>query len=246
VTDSGEILWHDQKATKRAKMKARKLIALLATSVVIAGFIAGPATTATGAPKATAVGKDPAGDWGANQDSNLNPFGDAMGMDLVGAEIGRADAKTLNFVIKVNSLPPTGGTPEVARYTWDFLVDGEQVELDGKFTNYSRGTCDPTAGSCPPPRDPGSAPFLVRGNCSAVENVTTCEEIGIVNATFDAAAGSITIPVPMALIKAKKGSKIAPAAGTFSGTISAAPAAFLTYGDFPMDLLIATKTYKVS
>ena len=34
-------------------------------------------------------------------------------MDLVAAEIGMADKATVNFTIKVNSLPSQGGTPEV-------------------------------------------------------------------------------------------------------------------------------------
>jgi hypothetical protein len=168
----------------------------------------------------------------------------------VGAEIGMADAKTVNFVIKLNALPPNGGMPEFTRYTWDFTVDGkDQMEIDGKWTNYTRGTCDPTSGQCPPPRDPGMQTFLVRGNCHVepigVTNFTICEELATVQAIFDAAAGTITVPVPLANIKAKPGSKIAGALGTFSTTINAAPAAFATYGDMPMDGLITTKTFVV-
>ena len=225
-------------------MKARKLVALLVSGLVAAAVLVGPSVSA--APKATVVGTDPAGDWGANHNAGLNPFGDAMGMDLTGAEISLADAKTINFVIKVNSLPPSGGFPEIARYTWDFNVDGRFTELDGKFTNYSRGICDPTAGSCPPPRDPGQQPFFVRGDCAANEaNVTTCKEIGVVQATFDAAESTITIPVPLALIKAKKGSKISPAANIFGGSISAAPAAFVTSNNFPLDTMTTLKTFVV-
>lgn len=227
-------------------MKASKLVALLLGAVLVGGLVAGPASVASGAPKATVVGTDPAGDWGANQDSNLNPFGDALGMDLVGAEIGLADAKTLNFVIKVNNLPPGGGFPEIPRYTWDFNVNGKFTELDGKFSNYSRGACDPTAGSCPPPRNPGMQPFFVRGDCAANEaNVTICREIGVVQATFDSAAKTITIPVPLAMIKAKKGSKITPAANIFGGSISAAPSAFFTTNSLPMDTMNVLKTYVV-
>ncbi len=228
-------------------MKARKLIALLATGLVAAALVAGPASTASGAPKNTVVGTDPAGDWGANVDPTINPFGDAMGMDLVGAAIGMADKKTVNFVIELNSLPANGGMPEVPRYIWDFNVDGKFTELDGKYTNYSRGACDPTSGQCPPPRDPGTQPFFVRGNCGVVEgsNVTTCEEVGLVQATFDAEAKTITIPVPLAMIKAKKGSKITPAANLFGGTVAAAPSTFLTSGAAPMDTMTVLKTFVV-
>jgi hypothetical protein len=126
------------------------------------------------------------------------------------------------------------------------------MELDGKFTNYSRGACDPTSGQCPPPRDPGTAPFLVRGNCvttSAGSNVSTCQEIGLVHAKFDAAKATITIPVPLAMIKAKSGSKIAPAMSDFTsllgGPIVAVPATFLSESAYPADALIAATTFVV-
>jgi hypothetical protein len=230
-------------------MKARSALALVLTGLLLGGLVTAPASIASGAPKNLVVGVDEAGDWGVvgpTGDSTLNPIGDAMGQDLVGAEIGQADAKTLNFVIKVNSLPPGGGMPEFSRYQWDFNVDGKFTELDGKFTNYSRGICDPTAESCPPPRDPGMQPFFVRGDCTVNEaNVTSCKEIGVVQAAFDSAAKTMTIPVPMALIKAKKGSKIAPAANIFGGTVSAAPSAFLSSSAMPIDVLIVTKTYVI-
>jgi hypothetical protein len=139
--------------------------------------------------------------------------------------------------------------PEIARYTWDFNVDGKFRELDGKFTNYSRGACDPTAGSCPPPRDPGMQPFFLRGNCGVTETpaitFTACEELAAIQATFDAAAGTITIPVPMAALGAKTGSKVEPAANIFGGSVSASPSAFVTSAAFPMDILTTTKTYVV-
>ena len=225
-------------------MKSRQLIALLTACIAVAALVAGPVSSAAGAAKTTKVGTDPAGDWGG--DPTGAPIGDALGQDLVGAEIGMADAKTVNFIIKLNSLPPSGGIPEASRYTWDFSVNGKFTELDGKFTNYSRGICDPTAGSCPPPRDPGMQPFFVRGNCATNEaNVTTCEEVGVVQATFDAAAATITIPVPLALIKAKSGSKIGPAANIFGGSISAAPSAFFTSSAAPLDTLSVLKTFVV-
>lgn len=222
----------------------------LALIGLVAGSLLAPANAAKKPKGPLTVGTDAAGDWGSNTDPGIAPLGDVLGQDMVGAEIGLAeDKKTLNFVIKLNALPPTGGMPEFSRYTWDFTVDGEERELDGKFTNYSRGVCDPTSGQCPPPRDPGMQPFLVRGNC-AVDNttpvaLTLCEELAKVQGIFDAAAGTITIPVPLDALGAKPGSKITGAPGTFGGTISAAPAAFVTNGTMPMDLLTTTKTYVV-
>jgi hypothetical protein len=217
---------------------------------LVAAIVAVPSAAFAG-KKPLVVGKDPAGDWGeaAAPDPGAQPafaaLGDALGQDLTSASIGMKGKKTVTFIIGLKSLPPIGGTPEGSRYSWNFTVNGKAFELDGKFTNYSRGVCDPTAGSCPPPRNPGMQPFFLRGNCTQVQNLVTCEELALIQAQFNAAKATITIPVSLKLLKAKPGSKIVGAAGTFGSTISAAPAAFLTYGDFPMDHLNTLKTFKV-
>ena len=223
----------------------KKLLVSLTAAVAAAAMLM-PLGAAQAAKKSRplVVGTDAEDDWG---DGSNTAVGDALGQDLTSATIGMADATTVNFVIGLKSLPPAGGTPEVSRYTWDFAVDGEHLELDGKFTNYSRGSCDPTAGTCPPPRDPGLQPFVVRGNCrvdaTLPVNLTVCDELAKVQAVFDAEAATITIPVPIEALGAKPGSKIAGLPGTFGGTISAAPSAFVTSSDMPMDLLFTTKTF---
>lgn len=224
---------------------SKKLLALVAATVAAAMVMPLGAAQAAKKPAGpVVVGTDAEGDWG---DGSNTAAGDALGQDLISATIGMADASTVNFVIGLKSLPAAGGTPEITRYTWDFAVDGEHLELDGKFTNYSRGACDPTAGHCPPPRDPGLQPFLLRGNCSVDAtlpvNLTICEELAKIQGVFDPATATITVPVPVDALGAKPGSKISGIAGTFGGTISAAPSAFLTSSDMPMDLLVTTKTF---
>jgi len=89
-------------------------------------------------------------------------------------------------------------------------------------------------------------PFVVRANCTA-DQVVICEEMGIVQATFDPATATITIPVPLALIKAKTGSEIAHGVSegsTFSG-VAAAPSAFYSHATAPYDTLTMTKSYVV-
>lgn len=232
-------------------MKVKLLVAGLAALMLAS--LAPMAHAMPGMPGMAVVGTDPAGDWGqaAAPDPSLYPvfaqLGDSLGQDLTSAMIGLKDSKTIDFMIGVNSLPPNGGVPEVSRYTWDLTVDGQFVELDGKWTNYSRGACDPTSGQCPPPRDPGMQPFIVRGDCTtdSTANVTTCKELGIVQAVFDPSAKTITVPVPLALIHAKPGSKIAGATNIFGGTISASPAAFVSSSAMPLDTLTVTKTFTV-
>lgn len=224
----------------------KKLLVSLTAAVAAAAMVMplGAAQAAKKKAGPVVVGTDAEDDWG---DGSNTAVGDALGQDLTSATIGMADAATVNFVIGLKSLPPAGGAPEITRYTWDFAVDGEHLELDGKFTNYSRGACDPTSGHCPPPRDPGLQPFLLRGNCATDTtlpiNLTVCEELAKVQAVFDPAAATITIPVPVDALGAKPGSKISGIAGTFGGTISAAPSAFLTSDSMPMDLMVTTKTF---
>lgn len=230
-----------------------KLKVFLGMSVVVATILVpGPASPAPSsevkgsAAKAVVVGKDDVGDWGCNTGNcDLAPLADVLGQDLVSASIEKADAKTLNFIIGLNALPPSGGIPEFSRYTWEVITPKQGVQLSGAFTEYIRGVCNPTYNPliCPPPRDPGMAPFFLRvGGCTVGG---PCEEIGLVNATFDAASATITIPVPMEMLGVKPGSKISGGASLLGGTIYAAPAAMVTNASLPADTLIVDKTYVV-
>lgn len=226
-----------------------------AAVVAVALVIVGPAASAAprkppkGGP--VVVGTDADNDWGVNASAPPPPeIGNALGQELVEASIGKGeDGETINFVIKVKSLPPAGGAPEVTRYTWNFAVGKEPLELDGKFTNYTRGICDPTAGTCPPPRDPGMQPFFLRGDCmqqaTPATTLTFCREFAKIQAIFDPSEGTITIPVPIDALEAKPGAKILPGTNIFGGSISAAPAAFLTYGAYPMDTMVVTKPFAI-
>ena len=225
---------------------SKKLLVPLAAAIAAASMMMPLATAQAAKSKGgpLVVGTDPEGDWG---DGSNTAVGEAAGQDLTTATIEMADAKTVNFIIGLKSLPPVGGAPEVTRYTWDFMVDDTALQLDGKFTNYSRGACDPTAGTCPPPRDPGQQPFLLRGECTTqatpAMTLTLCQELAKIQAIFDADAGTITIPVPVEALGAKPGSKIVGVAGTFEAPVVAAPSAFFTRSDMPMDKLFTTKTF---
>ena len=217
----------------------------LAACLVAAFVVPGVATAAKKGP--VVIGTDPADDWGGGAENAV--AGDALGQELVEASIDMADAKTVNFIITLNSLPPSGGVPELSRYTWDFVINGNAFQLDGKFTNYSRGACDPTSGQCPPPRDPGMQPFLLRGNCHpdpTATNVTVCDELAKVQGVFDAAAATISIPVGLDILEAKPGTRIMPGVNTtFGGMVVAIPSAFFSNANMPMDLLTGTVSYKI-
>lgn len=229
------------------------LIALLAALAIAALLV--PAVSAKGKKKAAGpvtVAKDDAGDWGSNVDPAAAPLlgaaGAAYGQDLVEASIAK-DGANINFAIKVAGLPPTGGIPEFARYSWDFTVNGEAFGMSGNFTDYARGVCYPAhTNSCPPPKDPGMQPFYVRqGPCTIGSGgIAECNLVATAQATFDAASGTITIPIPAEAIGAKSGAKIGPGVNSvFGATIYAAPAAVTSNAAGPHDTMVSTVTYKV-
>lgn len=227
-------------------MRFKTLLSLVACALVASVLVAPITTQAAPKPKPPlVVGTDPAGDWGCSVNCELSDLGNELGQDLLEATIGMPDTKTLNFVIKVGKLPSGGGVPEFTRYTWELLVDSTPVQISGAFTEYLRGTCNPTYNPliCPPPRDPGEAPFFLRvGGCTVGG---PCEEIGLVHAAFDPAAGTITIPVPLEMLGAKPKTAIGPNASLFGGAIYSAPAAVVTNASMPADTLMVTETFVV-
>jgi len=227
--------------------------ALFAIAVVVGllGALPGPVGAAPKKKKSgpVVVGKDAADDWGANVDPNIAPAGNALGQELVEASIGMADAKTVNFVIKLNSLPPTGGVPESSRYNWDFAIDADAFQLSGARTEFVRGICNPliTDPMCPPafgdPAALADGPFFLRqGSCLVGED---CAVVAVINATFDAGAATITIPVPLATLKGKPGSKITPLPSSFGDSIYAAPALLVSSTAAPADTMPVTGTFVV-
>jgi plastocyanin len=90
------------------------------------------------------VGTDPTGDGAQN-------YPQALGFDLVKASIGQPDPRTgnLSFMIDAADLPPTGGVPEMAWYSWDFavLIEDQPAAgfiIRGRPTNVTRETRVPS------------------------------------------------------------------------------------------------------
>lgn len=190
--------------------------------------------------------REPADDWNGGDNQSV---GQALGQELTGAFIRLVD-DVYTFRIAAAELPAIGGTPEVTRYGWSFTYNGAAFELDGKFTNYSRGVCDPTSGQCPPPRDPGLYPFFLRGNCTTNDaNITSCEELAVYEATFDPAEGTIDIDVPAADLTDDAGVQpcdtIKGSASFLGGSVWAAPTALYTLSSFPNDQVTVRQAFQV-
>ena len=144
----------------------------------------------------------------------------------------------------------TGGGVSQGVYSVTVDTQGEVcVDMSGGFTDYLRGVCYPLhAGTCPPPRDPGQQPFFIRqGPCTiGADSLENCTLVATVKATFDAAAGTVTIPVPLDAIKGKPGSKIGPGSNAaFGTTIYASPSAVISSANLPHDAMLGTGTFVV-
>lgn len=231
-------------------MKSKTLVLVLALTLLAALVGAEGSAFAKAKKKSgpVVVATDPADDWGANVDPNIAPAGTPLGMELIEAAIGLSDdKKAINFIITLAG-PTGGGTPETIRYGWDFSVDGNAYQLNGGRTELVRGMCNPliTDPACPPnvgdPAKLTNFPFFVRsGTCTVGAD---CTVHAVVNAIFDATAGTITIPVPLEILEAKLGSTIAPLPGLF-GAIYAAPGLLVTTNGLPHDAIAITKTVKL-
>lgn len=187
----------------------------------------------------------------------VGELGHELGADLLEARLRMPDLDHVEFQIELTNLPLVGGTPEVIRYTWDMLVDTgngpKEAQLDGKFTNYSRGACDPTAGCDPSagsmPQDPGLQPFFWRGDLepTPIGPVTfnAMRNYATVQADFDVDEATITVLVPVEAISMLSGvefgdcSQIIPGSGLNSGVVESSLAAWLTSSAFPNDTLLA-------
>jgi hypothetical protein len=134
-----------------------------------------------------------------------------------------------------------GGTPEATGYGWSFAYNGDEYELARKFTNYSRGACAPTAGSCPPARGPGVGYLSLRGNCTTSThgaNLTLCEELGGVNDIFDPEDGTISILLgaEMVSVDGVAACDTISSSPSFIGqSVWAASSVFVTSSAFPYD-----------
>jgi hypothetical protein len=225
------------------------LIAGLIASLAGLMLVPGPQAIAAGkAAKPVVVATDDPADWGANADATIAPAGTPLGMELLEASIGLSeDKKAINFIIKLAG-PTAGGVPELVRYGWEFTVDGAAYQLNGGRTELVRGMCNPliTDPACPPavgdPATLANFPFFVRSGPCAVQ--AECKIEAVVNATFDTAASTITIPVPLEVVGAKLGSTIGPMGGLF-GAIYAAPGALVSNTSLPHDAILLTKTIKL-
>ncbi|HVL63872.1 MAG TPA: hypothetical protein VM573_01740 [Actinomycetota bacterium] len=188
----------------------RRLIALGAAAALLA---AAPAATAAKAPKPAMVFEDPADDAG-NQGTAL-PGASEGGFDLIKGEIVKK-GKNLEFVVTHKTMPSTGTLPEGFRFLWHFTVDGEDYRFTAKSADIGKPDVLAQSGTDRIGQVDTDGHFrleqCVDEPLPAVLTLINCRPVEYLEGSFDPDAASFTIVLPLALVKAKKGTSIGGAA----------------------------------
>jgi len=187
-----------------------KRLSLLVAAGLALPLMAAPATA--GAPMT--VWEDDSGDADAAQGLGSSIPG---GFDLVSGAIARTKT-TLDFTVTHADMPPTGSLPEGFRFLWAFSVDNVQYRITAKSADI--GKPDVLAGQTTDRVGTVSANghFRLEGDCKAGDPIGTlqpinCTPLEYVTGTFDAAAKTFTVQIPLASVKAKPGSVVAGGGG---------------------------------
>jgi hypothetical protein len=224
-----------------------KRIATALSAVLAIGLMA----TAHAAPKAVTVMEDPAGDADNAQGAGQSIPG---GFDIVGGSVQRVGAD-LQFVVTHADMPPVGSIPETFRFLWAFSVGSTTYRITAKTADVGKpdvlaGQTSDRVGSIDP-----MGHFRLEGNCQAGATVgvlqpINCEPLEYIEGSFDPAAKTLTVIIPMASVKAKPGTVIGPGAGDATAICSAAACwvshvGERSHSDTLIDVAFQLKSYKI-
>ncbi|MDQ4024003.1 MAG: hypothetical protein M3217_00710 [Actinomycetota bacterium] len=189
----------------------KKLLGVLLTAVLLSNF--GVANAAKKAGPVT-VWEDAANDAGP-QESPTPGFTEA-GFDLLSGTITRNKAN-LEFTVKHAAMPPIGTLPEAFRFLWDFNVNGVEYRFTVKRADIGKPDALAQNGQERVGRVDVNGHFRLEGECKTVPtgalNAINCTPLAYLEGTWDPAAQSFTVILPMKLVKAKTGSIISGGAG---------------------------------
>ncbi len=182
----------------------RKVVAVLAAGA-LACVLSGNA-----AAKPTVVFEDPAGDAG-NQNSGIPGF-DQAGFDLVSGSINRV-GKNLEFTVNHAAMPPSGTLPEGFRLLWHFFVDKEEYRFTIKSADIGKPDVISGTGQDRVGKVDVNGHFRLEtweeGPAVGGISTPTYTPVAYLEGSFDPATKSVTVILPMKIVKAKKGSIIA-------------------------------------
>ena len=189
----------------------RKIVHLVLTGAMLLS-VAGAAQA--GAPKK--VWEDVTGDA-----DNAQGLGTSIpgGFDLLEGSIAKNKAN-LEFTVTHADMPPTGSLPEGVRFLWAFSVDGKNYRLTVKSFDIGKpdllqGQTTDRVGNVD-----AAGHFRLEDECvrdsTLPVGMINCPPLEYLEGSWDAAAKSFTVIVPMKSIGAKTGSVIAGGSGETS------------------------------
>ncbi len=222
----------------------RRLIAL----ALAGGLLASMLTPA--AAKPVTVWEDAAGDAG-NADSAIPGF-DYAGFDIISGTIDKV-GKNLEFTVNHSQMLPSGSLPEGFRFLWAFSVGKEFYRLTIKRADVGKPDVGQNQTSERVGRADVDGHFRLEGDCGstpapAVLTFVNCGPLAYLEGTWDPATMSVTMVVPLKLIKAKPGSVIGPGGGDAIGICSicwTTHTAERSLSTSNIDTAAMSKTYKV-
>lgn len=181
----------------------RKVLAALAAAGLLAA-LAGPAGA-----KPVTVFEDAAGDAG-NQDSGLPGF-DQAGFDLIKGTIEKK-GKDLLFTVQHAAMPPSGTPGEAFRLLWHFAVGDEQYRFTAKSIDVGKPDVIAQSGTERVGQVDTDGHFrleqCVDEPAPAVLTLVQCRPVEYLEGSFDPASATLTIVLPLKLVKAKPGTLI--------------------------------------
>lgn len=187
----------------------RKIVALVAAGAVWWALAGGVSAKTTG----TVVFEDPAGDAG-NQDSGIPGFSQA-GFDLVGGSINKV-GKNLEFTITHAAMPPNGSAPEAFRLLWHFFVDKDEYRFTIKSADIGKPDVLSQTGQERVGKVDVNGHFRLETWAEGLNvgvNTPVYKPVAYLEGKFDPATKTVTVILPMKLVKAKKGSTISGGTG---------------------------------
>jgi hypothetical protein len=214
---------------------------------VLAGGLLFAVTGMASAGKPATMWEDAPGD------ANFNGVpGDQGGFDLVSGSVAKVGAN-LQFQVTTAAMPPNGALPEGFRFLWAFNVNSTTYRITAKSADIGKpdllaGETTERVGTASP-----TGHFRLEGDCAAGETVgvlqpINCKPLAYVEGSFDAAAKTLTVLIPLSAIKAKTGSIIGPGSGdaiTICQICWVTHAAERSLNNTIIDTASQTTTYKI-
>jgi hypothetical protein len=183
----------------------KKMVTVLMMSALLVGLVA-PADAA----KPAKLWEDGADDADLGQGLGASLPG---GWDLAGGTVVKKGAN-LEFTVTHHQMPPTGSAPEFTRFIWNFTVNTKPYRFTVKSVDI--GKPDVAAGQTTERvgRVDVNGHFRLEGECTLDSTLpvgfVNCPPLEYLEGTWDPAAMSFTIILPLKSVKAKTGSVIGP------------------------------------